>query len=1252
MSVSRARTVVVSALAAAVAIRVTAAQPVGGAYARIAADPSEALRRAGEGWTAAGTLGDATAQGLREIPLAGLLWVTDAGGVPPAAGRTIWCAVVLVLAAVGAIRMVHGPSARRLRADAPSDELTSWTPWVGAALFACAPVLVATVQHSPADGLAAALLPWVLGPLVRRETGWRAAARSAAWLGLVGTGSPGWAGAVLAVAIVAAVVPALTGGGTKQLGRWVVLAAASSAWWLAALVWESAHATDVSALVTSEASTAAVSEALGLGGTSSWWLLVLTVGPLLAALATLLLRIGPNRALVGGILVLVAAVSVLATVLDPWRAWLPVRAAEATTYDTVPVVFAPLLLWTACAGLLAWSPLVDHLGSRTVRKDPSPWTPGRAVAAAFVGAVVLATAAGPVVAAQERSAATEVEDVGQWSGVAEWSASAPPGRVLVLPVVPDSRGATAVAEALDDRPWVGRDVLPLSEATGTAALDDAIGRLSRGQSGAGTAAALEHLGISYVLLRNDVAPAVDRERPLALVRHALASQGASRVAVIERSASTDAAPAVVDQGVRDPLGNIEIWALDIGNDGAVRPGPPLSVAGTPAAVGDLADAGLGPSSAIRLAPVGSASVDVVSDTARRRDIDQRAALDPLGPVLDADQDRTSVPPGATYEPTAHRLITGATGVRASSSAADLGAVGRRSGERPSAAVDGNAFTSWQSRAGKVVGEWWEIDFEGPTDLSQASVVVVQNVFASHAVTQVELVSDNGSAQVDVPSNGTVPLSSAGRTQRLRVRASAVRGTIGPTSSFGIAELQVPGLDVVERLAVTGSDTATWVLSAEVGSFATCVPSYALGGARDPAASETACNQGLSIDGPDAGNLSRVLSTDRGASVAGRAWVRAADSAEAAQLADRLARPSITATGSSVASPDLTVRPQAAVDADPRTAWRPSPEDEAPTLELEWRRRQMISGLRILTAEPRLSSPVSHVVVRFGDAPGRKVSVEVGEDGEVSFTPVRTRSLSVELRSDAPLASLDSLTAGSRSVPVALSEVEVVGGPTVAYDIDTVDELPCGSGPDVSVDGESYRSAVTLSAREVVEASVVTATVCDRPSLPAGDSVVEVEASYSWTPLGLVLSPPDGPLGAVDSDARADDPSDPVPAGTMGVDPDSRRIDVSGTAGPARTLVLAVPAGKGWTASAAGKDLRPLTVDGWAQAWEVPEGAAEVSVRYSAGESLRLAAGGGVLGWAAVLLLLAVRSAAEDASPVDGRRNGRRAQAIVGRSTHA
>jgi arabinofuranan 3-O-arabinosyltransferase len=567
---------------------------------------------------------------------------------------------------------------------------------------------------------------------------------------------------------VSAAATARRAGGALQLARWSLLAVAASAWWIVAYAWEVAYAVDVTGLA-EPPSVVALGEALGLPSAEPGWILLLALAPAAVAVGALVLRVGADRVLVGALLTMSLAAVTLGAIVRGWPAWLPVPASAATATDTVPAPWVIVVAWVALAGLLAWSPVVDHLWSEASGSGGGHWSRRTGPAVAALGGLALASVAGPVLAAQERVPEPVVANPGQWAQVAEWAATAPPGRVLVLPAVVEGRVDPVVAEALGDRPWIARDSLPLSGAAATAALDDVVGRLDRGHDGAGTAAALRHLGISYVLLRNDVPAAVDRVRPIGLVRHALSRQGASRVAVLEAPSSAGQTSGVVDLGVRDPAGTLEIWAVDEAADGSVHDGAPLSVVGDSGVIGDLADAGLEPEGALVLRPGADGTSDAVSDSARRRDVDQRVASDPFGPVVAGDESRTSVPRDAARVPSAFRGLTGARDVRASSSSADLGAQHRRTGAVPSAAVDGNGFTAWQSRSGTIVGEWWEIAFDGPTDLTDASLQVVQNAFASHLVSRVALHSDDGTTEVDVPADGVVGLAAVGRTDRLRVQ---------------------------------------------------------------------------------------------------------------------------------------------------------------------------------------------------------------------------------------------------------------------------------------------------------------------------------------------------------------------------------------------------------------------------------------------------------------------------------------------------
>ena len=1251
MGVAAVRTSAAACLTAAVAVRASTSEGTSHLLARITSDPGRWLTDAATGWTVAGTLGDATAEGIRSLPLAALAWLGETVGAPAAAVQTVWYLLVLLLALLGALRLADAASARR-STDPEGGIGGSWSVHVAAVLYACGPVLLATLSGSPADSLVAAALPWIAAPLVSGATGWRPAATSAAWLGVAGVGSAHWAVAAALVGMVAAAPLVRTH--AAQLGRWLLLAVLASAWWVAMLVWERSHATDVTGLLTDTDTRDLVSEALGAAGWSLGWLLVAAAAPLVIATAALALRAGGRgRPLTIGLLGLSALAIAAHLGLE-----LPVIAADVS--DGAPNPLSPVLAWLALAALVSWAPLVEQLHSRLPERVEVPGSVRQLLPVLVAAAVVVTTVAGFALAVRERPAAAAATSAGLWDRVAQWSDDAPDGRVLVLPAV-DSRLEPQVADALEGRPWVARDPLPRSSAAGTAALDHVVWRLSRGLGGPGTRAALDGLGIAYVIVRNDLPTSDDRVRPSALVRQALVSQGAIRMAVFPANDErTGEATEVTDFGVRTEEDSVEVWSTGRAPGLLLYDESTIVAAGDAGTAADLADAGLAGSTALTLSSPDDSVVELLSDSARRQDVDQREALDPFGPYLMADADPEVVPSGAARPPTASRRLTGVRSISASSSAADLGAVPRRPEADPVAALDGNVFTAWQPADGAGVGQWWEVVFSEPTDLSEATAQLVQNVFVGGIVTRVRLEYDGASTEVDVPPGGLVSLAPAGVVNRLRIVATDFEADAAGRTSFGISELTVPGIAVRDELVVSGPATQTWLLASRPSSHVRCAPaapgagSAESGADLDPGDIATACDPGLSVGGPDNGPIDRVLDVDESVEVTGRVWMRAADSDIAAKMVDLIAEPSVVVTGSSVAAPDLSTRPQAAADDDDTTAWRPSPEDEQPTLTLTWDSPRRVNGLRILVPPDGPASTPTRVQVQAaaaGSSPAPPpAEADVTTDGTVRTDPVRTTQLTVTFLADDGLTSVDTLTVGRRQVPIAVAEVEVLGGPEVVYDDERVRTLPCGSGPSVTLAGDRVATSATASADDLVRASMVRARLCDRPTLPAGQVPLKVQASNRWVPLGIVLSGPDGPFGEVDRDSSLP-PGEAGPQVLAALPSGAARgndavLDVQGDG--SGTLTLAVPAGKGWSARVGDQTLDSVTVDGWSQGWVVPAGTEQVVIDYSAARSLRWAVGSGLVGWAAVLALAVLGS-------VFSRSRGwkkPRDQAIVGRSTQA
>jgi len=172
-------------------------------------------------------------------------------------------------------------------------------------------------------------------------------------------------------------------------------------------------------------------------------------------------------------------------------------------------------------------------------------------------------------------------------------------------------------------------------------------------------------------------------------------------------------------------------------------------------------------------------------------------------------------------------------------------------------------------------------------------------------------------------------------------------------------------------------------------------------------------------------------------------------------------------------------------------------------------------------------------------------------------------------------------------------------------------VPCGSGPNVHLDGLDYRTSVQGTLSDITAHRPLELRMCRDSeggiSLPSGGHELRTDRSDSFVVQDLWLRP------AKASSAPPVHRS--VQVGTW--DAASRTV----TVGPGEEAVLAIPenANAGWVATVDGRELARTRVDGWQQAWLVPAGAgAEVSLAFTPDFSYRT---GLLTGAVAVLLVL-------------------------------
>ena len=777
-------------VAVVVAVRLSSTRWVADGSVTALLDPGTALGTAFSGWSTSGSLGHPSAEGLRQLPFAATAAAASWAGVPPLLVQVGWRVLLVCLAVAGAARLLGGLGR------------TGWAAWAPGLVYGGGPALAATVVVSAQDAVAAAALPWVLAPLLAADAaqgrGWRrsavTAARSALPLAAVGLAQPVWALLVLAAGLVAAV--ARLHRRSSLVAWWLLLASVASSWWVAVLVWRARWAPP-NPLVADVAPADRVGDLLVPAWPVTLAVLLVPLGLVVLAL-TVRARAARPAQVVPLLLLAAAAAGALLVGPEPLvREGLP-AGVDGTASDALlaPAALLALLGATTLPGLAAaasgrsWSPMVEHPGEALRRL---------VLAAGAVGAVG-GLLVGQVLAMQERhDLALDADLPPVWQDLADWSATAAPGGVLVLPQVQGTSDRLVLDRALGGRAWAAPGS-PRQGATATAALDVLAARLADGRGGADVSSALAATGARYVLLRDDLPAATTRAAPPTLVRWSLLAAGAAVAGTwpADPQARTDGP--LRDLGTTRRAG-LTLLELPAAPAVAQHDGRPATVVGGlragPALVADdLVD---GPVAVVR---PGTDLPDWVSDDARRHATDQRVPVRSDGPVVAAGAAvPTTTAPGALPAPTTSLRLVGARSVDASSSAADLGTGSRRVDATAPAAVDGNLFTAWQGARGQGTGQWWRIAFEGQVDLGDAVVRFVDSRFVGPRVSSVRIETDRVTVDREVLPGGELFLDVDDPATRLTITVTSTEARVGPRQAVAITEVEVPGVEVLSTLVV-------------------------------------------------------------------------------------------------------------------------------------------------------------------------------------------------------------------------------------------------------------------------------------------------------------------------------------------------------------------------------------------------------------------------------------------------------------------
>lgn len=1179
-------------------------------------DPWHYMQRGLHLWDSNGAIGQLQNQAYGYLwPMGPFFGIGQSVGLPGWAVQRLFMGLVLVVGFTGTAYVARALGVRSHLACL-----------LAGFAFALSPRMLSTVGTISIESWPSALAPWVLLPLVigaTRGSPRRAAALSALALAMIGGVN---ATASFAAIPVAAIWLLTRRRGTRKRQMmlwWPIFTAMGTLWWLGPLFLLGTYSPPFLDFIESASLTTTPTTLFdSLRGTSHWlpyldarWragndlvtdgYLVLNSGMvLMLGLLGLMHRRNEHRVF----LVLTLVVGLLMVGmghLGAVQGWFApqlndaldgVLAAARNVHKFDPVIRLPLVLGIALLlDSLAAQRSTTPAGVAVTGRRPADvqdratehGAPAAYRSVAGLTAIAIVGAALPGIMGRMAPSDLVAEVPGYWVEAGAWlDARGEEGAALMSPGIGVAQfvwGSTndEPLEFLVEEGRFGvRSNIPFVPPGNIRALDAIEERLTQGRPSRGLAPFLARAGVEFLVVRNDVIKAPDIPDTVLLHQALDGSPGLRRTTGFGPNLGSpahfveDGERNVINGGWQTDYQAIEIYEVVAGGPGAVAADELPLVVGGPESLLDLADAGV-----LEEEPTILAS-----------DADPDAAPD--GPLIltDGYRDRerffgqlhdgysaTTLPnePRHSDHPTKDFYVNagddqwrtrseliGARSLVASSSMSDAnGAGGARPAQSAYAAIDGDESTQWASNPGAGGRPTWTLALDDARPL--ASVRLVGGVSAASFQTA-RVVTENGASEpVDLgPAESVVVALPEGPTSWIRVE------TVGQADDVpaAIAEVEVPGVSVDKRLRmpstpdVWGTPDVILMTAARDGRSG-CVE----------VDGDVRCLPGRDVGGEEDTGFSRVLELTGPGSYEPEVWVRPrpGTAAEEALLEDL----PVSVTSSSQAVPDVRASALAALDGNPGTAWMASTGDFRPTLRTRWVGRTPVSGVSVSLDPDTGGRMPTRLLLTYR---GGSQEVALDDEGRAEFPPVRTDFLDVEILQTDFTSSVgfDRLVT---PLAAAIGELRIDGAPFESLAPPQVErDLPCGSGPEVTVNGQVFRTKLSTSSAAIFNGEEVPATLCGSPRLQlgAGENRVDVVSSDVFSATRVVLRDP------------AHEPSGSTPVPWTSHDADSRTaVPPDGSA----VLAFRENGNRGWIADRDGVDLTPVRVDGWQQGWLLDEG---------------------------------------------------------------
>jgi arabinofuranan 3-O-arabinosyltransferase len=861
-----------------------------------------------------------------------------------------------------------------------------------------------------------------------------------------------------------------------------------------------------------------------------------------------------------------------------------------------------------------------------------------------LAAVAFAGIAVPAVASGLASAGSFRQVPSYWVSAADWlTAHAGRQAVLVEPGAAFGQyiwGSPMddVLQALTNVNYAERNLSVIGSAGNERLINALDQRLAAGAGSAGLTQVLARMGVKYVLVRNDLSRSELNGAWPARISDALAtSPGIKQVAQFGPMAS-GLGPDDAATNVDAPYPAVQIYQVAGAQPVATvqSAASTLRVYGAPESLVTLADEGLLGNRPVLVNDDGAGQPtagDVMTDSLRRRVVNFGQLRANYSPTLTASQqadtflttDDYTEPGWSKYQAVAQ--YTGIKDVTASSSSSDLGALSSQwaSGTLPYSAVDANLATMWESGGWTgPVGQWIRVGFTAAVNPGTIKVAFADNAAIGPPVTKVTVRTAAGQVIDPVQVTGNLqPLRvPAGKSSWLRITVTGL--AYQPASVFGtqvgVAGIVVPGVSATRTIvapSVPGGDPSAIVLAKTQPQPSGCMLTSL----------RWVCNPSLSTTTEEQYGFDHSFKVP----FSERPVVRGSAILTNPSLADRYARfglPEAAATASSTYTNDLADQPRNAFDGNPATAWIASPDDTHPTLTIKWGTARKISRLTI----KRPPGAAGSLQVLITGSRGQVRGAIIGASGVVKFAPMTTASLTFTF---SPVQS-----------PLQITDVAIPGVPFIAAPTGPF-RLPCGFGPLLRINGKAVPTKVSGTFTDLLDGRPMVFTACSQVTLPAGTNRVTESTVDAFVIQDVVLDD----AGPTALSASAAGPA-PVAATVQSWKSSVRKLRIA--ASTRSYLVVNENFNPGWRAVIHGRQLQPVRLDGWKQAWVVPAGTAgAVTLTYQPESLYRDAVVAG-LAVLALVMLVAVglrlprrrrgAAAAGEAQPLEQQPQEQQAQA--------